>query len=96
MNLRELAKEYPACDYCGLENPSGDLLCLCHSNSLEDGRGFAYKSHDLFGAFGCKACHDLTDGRSGQLNKYQKRDMHEAANKKMLRWLIENNRLEVK
>ena len=36
---------------CGLENPNGDLLCLAHSNRLEDGRGYGHKSNDLFGAF---------------------------------------------
>ena len=88
MELLELAKEYPACDYCGIENPNGDRLCLCHSNALQDGRGASFKSHDLFGAMGCHACHDLVDGRNGTLNKHQKRAMHEAANKKMLRWLV--------
>lgn len=88
MKLPELAKEYPACDYCGIENPNGDRLCLCHSNALEHGRGHAHKSHDIYGAMGCHACHDLVDARSGTLNKHQKRDMHDTANKKFLRWLV--------
>ncbi len=96
MKLAQLAREYPACDYCGLENPNGDLLCLCHSNALEDGRGAYHKSKDLFGAMGCHKCHDAVDGRAGGLNKVEKRAMHHAANQKMLRWLIDNDRLEVK
>ena len=45
-----------------------------HSNSLEHGRGFAYKSPDYFTAYVCQICHDEIDGRSGSLTKEQKRD----------------------
>ncbi len=94
--LSEMAKIWPECDYCGLENPNGDLLCLCHSNELRHGRGAWFKSKDLFGAFGCQRCHDLVDGRQGSLTKEQKREMHRKANAKMLERLILNDALEVK
>ncbi len=94
--LREMAKEVPHCMGCGLENPNGDLLCLAHSNSLADGRGAYHKSNDLFGAFLCARCHDFCDGRAGGGSKEEKRDWHELAWKKTMRWLILNGRVVVK
>jgi hypothetical protein len=93
--LREMAKEVPACMGCGLENPNGDLLCLAHSNALEDGRGAYHKSDDLFGAFLCARCHDEVDGRAGMWGKEGKREFHRRAWIKTVRWLILNNRLKV-
>ena len=35
----------------------------CHSPFASDGRGMGTKSHDILGAYGCSACHDVIDGR---------------------------------
>ena len=89
--FRELAKICPHCMSCGLENPNGDLLCLAHSNRLEDGRGYGHKSNDLFGAFLCHDCHMTVDGQKGKLSKIEKRQKHNQAWEKSIRWLIEEN-----
>ena len=89
--FRELAKICPHCMSCGLENPNGDLLCLAHSNRLEDGRGYGHKSDDLFGAFLCHDCHMTVDGQKGKLSKIEKRQKHKQAWEKSIRWLIEEN-----
>ena len=93
--FRELAKICPHCMSCGLENPNGDLLCLAHSNRLEDGRGYGHKSDDLFGAFLCHDCHMTVDGQKGKLSKIEKRQKHNQAWEKSIRWLIEENLITV-
>jgi hypothetical protein len=88
-NLRKLAKEVPCCMGCGMQNPNGDLLCLAHSNALEDGRGAYHKSNDLFGAYLCDTCHKSVDIGHG-LTKQEKRGYHKAAWVKTMRWWIKN------
>ena len=92
--LRELAKECPHCMSCGLENPNGDLLCLAHSNALQDGRGAYHKSNDLYGAYLCLNCHDRCDGRTGFLDKEEKRRLHHAAWVETMRWWIDNGHIK--
>ena len=94
--LRELAKQCPECMSCGLENPNGDLLCLAHSNRLEDGRGYGFKSNDLFGAFLCHNCHMMVDGIKGNLSKFEKRKKHNEAWQKSIKWLIEQDFITVR
>lgn len=89
MNLRATAKDCPRCMACGLENPNRDLLCLAHSNALADGRGAYHKSPDIYGAIVCLVCHDLIDGRAGNLSLLAKRDLHGEAWVKTVRWWIE-------
>ena len=36
----------------------------CHSNRLRHGKGHGKKTPDIFGAYGCSACHDVIDGRT--------------------------------
>lgn len=94
MNLRKLAQECPHCMACGLENPNRDLLCLAHSNALEDGRGYAHKSNDLYGAYLCDTCHKKVD--SGMWSKQEKWEFHKAAWTKTMRWWINNGYVEAK
>ena len=79
---------------CGLENPNGDLLCLAHSNALEDGRGAYHKSNDLYGAYLCASCHDEVDGRKGSFSKEDKRLIHRTAWIKTMRWWIDNGHVK--
>jgi len=44
----------------GVCNGNPETVVLCHL----PGGGMGAKTHDMFGAFGCHACHDATDGRS--------------------------------
>lgn len=43
----------------GVCNFNPETTVLCHLN----GAGMGMKHPDLFGAFGCSACHDAIDGR---------------------------------
>ena len=47
----------------------------CHSPFPEHGKAGSVKAHDIFGCYGCQACHDWLDGRVWQgdaVEKYQK------------------------
>ena len=94
--LQKLAQDCPHCMSCGIENPNRDLLCLAHSNAMEDDRGYGYKSRWLYGAYLCFHCHNLVDGRQKQLSKDKKREMHRHEWVATMRWLIDNDHLEVK
>jgi hypothetical protein len=43
----------------GVCNGNPETVVLCHL----PGGGMGAKSHDMFGAFGCHACHDVVDYR---------------------------------
>lgn len=47
------------CVSCGAPNS-----VWCHSNEHLHGKGRSIKAHDIFGFYGCQACHDWFDGRS--------------------------------
>lgn len=93
-SLRASAKEAPHCMACGVGNPNGDMLCLAHSNSLQDGRGIGYKSFDHFGAILCDKCHKKTDIGHG-LTKDEKRDYHKAAWVNTVRWWLDEGYIGV-
>lgn len=38
----------------------------CHSNHDEHGKGMGCKAHDIFGFYGCSACHEYYDTTSRQ------------------------------
>jgi hypothetical protein len=48
----------------GVCNYRTDTTVLCHSNLLEDGKGYGIKAPDEKGAYGCCRCHDVLDGRA--------------------------------
>ncbi|AMP05826.1 hypothetical protein CPter91_3502 [Collimonas pratensis] len=48
----------------GACNYRTDTTVLCHSNLLEDGKGYGIKAPDEKGAYGCCRCHDVLDGRA--------------------------------
>ena len=52
--------------------------------------GVANKSHDLFGAWSCKACHDIVDGRNKNhdLTQEELTALHYSGFLKTLQWLI--------
>lgn len=59
--LRKSAKNQP----CQIRIPGvcrneTETVCLCHLN----GSGWALKSLDIHGAYGCQRCHDVVDGRA--------------------------------
>jgi Protein of unknown function (DUF1364) len=56
---QECALRFP-----GVCNYRTDTTVLCHSNLLEDGKGYGIKAPDERGAYGCCRCHDVLDGRA--------------------------------
>ena len=60
--IRKSARDEDCClqihPYC---NGNPETVVLCHLNS--DGKGWAIKSPDWFGVYGCSDCHDVIDGR---------------------------------
>lgn len=45
-------------------NGNPDRVVWCHSNFSEHGKGVGLKAHDIFGFYGCDACHDWFDRAS--------------------------------
>lgn len=45
----------------GVCNGNPETTVWCHSDESEDGKGYGHKAHDIFGAFGCAACHHWYD-----------------------------------
>ena len=43
-----------------------DTVVWAHANGSAAGKGIGMKSHDLLGAYACRACHDAYDGRGGK------------------------------
>ena len=48
--------------YC---NNNPETVVLCHVRSPDSGMGL--KSPDWWAAYGCSSCHDIIDGRAGNL-----------------------------
>ncbi len=94
--LRESAKNAPICFSCGRTNTGGNLV-LAHSNDISLGKGVGFKTPDYFGAIVCadiEGCHDQIDGRSGNLTKDGKREMHQRAHARTLTWWFETGIIE--
>lgn len=48
----------------GVCNGDSATVVWCHLNGQEYGKGMSHKAHDIFGFYGCSACHDVYDGRT--------------------------------
>jgi hypothetical protein len=48
----------------GVCNRNPETTVLCHSNRIEDGKGWGVKAPDNKAVFGCSSCHDVLDGRA--------------------------------
>lgn len=75
-------------------NPNGDLLCLAHSNRIQDGKGMGIKSMDEKGAIVCDTCHSLIDGRINTYGRTERQEMLERANAKTVAWWIQTGILK--
>lgn len=64
MNITELARDRA----CEIRVPGGcappETTVFCHVR-MSDISGTGYKAPDWLGAFGCRRCHDIVDGRAG-------------------------------
>lgn len=90
--LLSLASMAPHCMSCGVAN-TGQVVG-CHSNSLQHGKGMGIKAHDV-PAYLCGGCHDLLDGRAGDLTPAEKTLMFLDASYKSTVWLCQAGYLQV-
>lgn len=42
----------------GVCNHDKETVVWCHSDLMKHGKGTGIKAHDLFGFYGCSACHE--------------------------------------
>lgn len=89
--LLELAKDAP-CMHCATQDGT---VIMAHSNQLRDGKGRSLKAHDYRVALLCAKCHYLVD-ESKELPREQKVEIWEAAHRKTIAWLFDNNHVTVK
>lgn len=83
--LRKSAEHAPQCFYCHRSNH--DKTCvLAHDNW--HGKGVHLKTSDPLGAIVCQHCHDLIDGRAGNLPVEDRKEMHGKAHRATLVWWI--------
>ena len=87
--LRQSALEAPWCFACYTTPPRGSL-CLAHPNEQTAGKGMGLKGVDYLGAIVCQYCHDLIDGRTGNLTREESQAMHHDAHRRTLIWWFEN------
>jgi len=64
-----------SCIRCG----SVGTTVACHANSVALGKGTGIKAPDFYSVHFCAACHDLYDGRRGNLTREQKQEMFTSA-----------------
>lgn len=57
-----------ACTLCG----SVGTTVPAHANSVALGKGTGIKAPDYYHAHLCQSCHDLYDGRQGQLSREER------------------------
>lgn len=61
----------------GVCNGNPATTVWCHSNKLTHGKGVGKKSHEIFGAYGCSACHDVYDRRKPRPKGMTLTEVHE-------------------
>lgn len=71
--LTDSARDKPCMAMTEVCNGNPSTVVWCHLNDLALGHGVGIKVPDVFGFYGCSACHDLVDGRRGKLTKAEKR-----------------------
>ena len=89
--LLEIVRNSP-CQNCGSQNGT---VCAAHSNQLRDGKGRSLKAHDFRVAALCFRCHSNLD-QGYQMDKEERKELWEEAQRKTIAWLFENDHLVVK
>ena len=88
--LLEVLRRSP-CQHCGRQDGT---ICAAHSNQLRDGKGRGIKAHDYRVAALCYQCHmELDQGKS--LSKTDREELWEAAHRKTIGWLFDNELLSL-
>lgn len=79
--LRNSAR-FESCSSCGADDGT---IVWAHSNLNYHGKGMGTKSHDIFGAYLCRNCHDVYDGRAkSELSKEEKQKWFQMCNENSL------------
>lgn len=65
------------CQRCGRQG--GGQTIAAHANWQQYGKGAGLKAHDCFVAALCHACHEVIDGRAGNLSGQDAQEQWEAA-----------------
>lgn len=67
-------------------NGDASSVVWCHSNHSEHGKGIGVKAHDIFGFYGCGACHVWYDTLSKQqgISNEERRHWFQKAHDKSL------------
>ena len=89
--LRDAAKDAPECFSC--HQPNDGTVVGCHPNGHRYGKGIGQKGHDCV-AYCCRECHDLIDGRTGNLTGKQRDEMFLSAFYWSTVWLIQSGVLK--
>ena len=79
----------PKCNY------NSETVVWCHSNFSEHGKGYGIKAHDIFGFYGCSACHDWFDRRAGLNSEEERRFRLSQAHARSLLRLIEKGVVKI-
>lgn len=70
----------------GVCNHDSTTTVYAHSNKIRHGKGRGIKSHDIFGAYMCAACHDWYD--KGSATREEKDDAFQLAHEETLLALV--------
>ena len=75
----------------GVCNHDSTTVVWIHSDQLRHGKGTGIKAHDVFGAYGCAACHSWYGGATG---REEKRDAFQLAFERSLIILVKSGVLK--
>ncbi len=89
--LLQSAKDQP----CVLCHSSGKTVSA-HLRSVEFGSGTGIKCPDYFTAWLCQWCHDVVDGRRGNVSSFERKDMWMHAYLRTVQQWFEQGIVEVK
>lgn len=80
------------CTICGAYG----MTVAAHANSVALGKGIGCKAPDFYTAWLCDVCHDLYDGRRGNLTKAEKEQMWVTAYLRTVKYWFEQGIVVVK
>jgi hypothetical protein len=75
----------------GVCNGNSETVVWVHSDQQRHGKGTGIKAHDVFGAYGCTACHDWY---AGGAERDFKREVFQLAHERSLVILVQSGILK--
>ncbi|WP_306600731.1 hypothetical protein [Geothrix sp. 21YS21S-2] len=92
--LLDVIRFAPCCMNRACQVKQEGQVVPCHSNSLRHGKGSGLKAHDIPAAL-CGNCHDLIDGRAGNLTRAEAEALFFEAVYNTWLWLMKSKRLRL-